>query len=210
MAGAEPGIADRDAAIARLEVLAGRLDRLGLDDFRQMALSPSAALDRDEARRTAEAVAAEAGLTSLVDDARRRVREHLEQVYTAGGYHPTWVTLNWGLSTGPVEDRVAATAAVEDAALAAIVDGVAGDAVVAELRAPFELIAVAHPPRPGGDSLPTLEESRGRGPFVALVTIVLVAIDIGGIVTGFWPLALLVLVVLVGALALARRGGSRA
>ena len=99
---------------------------------------------------------------------------------------------------------MAATAAVEDAALSAVVDGIAADAVVVELRAPFALIADAHPPRPGGDALPTVTEIRGMGALGATVAVVVVAVVIGGFLTGSWPLAALVVGVALGALVLAR------
>lgn len=178
----------REAALERLAAFGARLERISLDDFRQMALSPSAARDRAAARTAAEQVAAASGMAELVDDVRARVRAHMDRVYTGGVYHPTWVTLNWGLSTGPVQDRVAATAAVEDAALATVVDGQAPDEIVATLREPFELIAEAHPPRPGGDALPSVDEVRRLGPFGAAVAVLLIVIVVAWFLINAGPL----------------------
>ena len=53
--------------------------------------------------------------------ARDGARETVLRRYAAGTLHPTWVALNWGISQGTVEDRVAIVEALADAAAAAVV-----------------------------------------------------------------------------------------
>lgn len=198
---------ERDAASERLRAFGARLERIGLDDLRQLVLSPTAADDRAEARATADRAIEAAGLGDVADEALVTVRAYMDRVYVGGAYHPTWVAPNWGLSTGSVEDRVAATMAVEDAALATIAEGLAPDAVVVTLRAPFELIADAHPMPLGGDAPPTLGDVRRLGPVWGSVAIVLLALAAVGWFVNAWPVALGVAV--GGALAVGRWWRSR-
>jgi hypothetical protein len=92
---------------------------------------------RAEVRRTIEDDATVAGLGSLLHDTRQRARDYVIRAYAADLYRPTWVGLNWGVSSGILADRLAVTTAVEDAAMAAVVDGVASAEIVDDLR-PFD------------------------------------------------------------------------
>lgn len=168
--------AARDAAVARLEAFGARLERLGLDDFRQLVPTSRSAPEHADARRAAEVAASAAGLADLVATARERSAAFVDQVYAGGGYHPTWVALNWGLSTGRVEDRLATTSAVQDAALATIVEDLVPGDVVDVLAGPFELIAEAGLPQPGGTALPSMTEMRRHGLGSMVVMAILVAL----------------------------------
>ena len=57
-------------------------------------------------------------------------RDRLLERYSSGGLNPTWITLNWGVSQGSAESRVALIEAIEDAAAAAVVADVADPEVV--------------------------------------------------------------------------------
>ena len=135
----------RRAAEARLETFAASLERIGVEDFRQVALTGLLAPDRVDLRAKATDIAQGAGLGVVLEDARRWAEEYVLRVYAAGGYRPMWLTLNWGLSLGPTSDRVAAVVAVQDAATAAVIEPFADPDVLAALRAPFETIALARP-----------------------------------------------------------------
>lgn len=199
---------ERDAANERLRTFGARLERIGLDDFRQLALSPTAADDRSTARASARQAIDAAGLGDVADQAQAAVIAYMDRVYAGGVYHPTWVAPNWGLSTGPVQDRVAATEAVQDAALGMVGEGIAPDAVVATLCAPFELIADVHPMPQGGDALPTLGDVRRLGPVWGGVAVLFVGIPAVGWFLGASPALLAVAIVaalMVGARLRTRR-----
>lgn len=192
-------------ASIRVAAFGARLERLGLDDYRQVALPALSSDDRASARAAAEQVADAQGLVTVWLDARRAVLTHMDRVYSGGAYHPTWAGLNWGLSTGPVHDRVAATVAVEDAALAAVVDGLAPAEVVDALRGPFELLSDAHPMPVGGDALPTLDDVRRLGRARGLIMIGFVAIAITALLAVSWPFGVVAAVVSIAALIRGRR-----
>jgi hypothetical protein len=186
----------RRAAIERLEAFAAELERLGIEDFRQMALSRTAADSRDGARREAERIAAEAGLTDLVTQARKTVRDYLLRTYGAQTYRPTWIALNWGLSLGSADDRIAAIQAVEDAATAVAVEGIAPPDVTEPLRAAFDLIARVHPLSSTADgALRVAPPVSDRNPIltIAAATFVIV-VAVVTISVGLWPLAALLIV----------------
>ncbi len=167
-----------------------------------MALSASAADERAAARSTAVEAITAAGLGDLAEEARAAAVAYMDRVYTSGGFHPTWVAPNWGLSTGPIADRVAATAAVEDAALATIGDGIAPDDVVDTLRAPFELIAAVHPMPAGGDAVPTLGEIRRLGPVWGTVAVLAARVRRVGWFLGEWPILVAAAIAVIAAVGL--------
>jgi hypothetical protein len=115
---------DADARL-RLEALFTRIDRLIPDDLAHAGLAPGPDDDARAAARSRALDAAEgAGLGQLVDDAVAEARERVLRRWTDGLYRPSWVgMLNWGVSLGRAADRLAVVAAIEDAALAAVVDG---------------------------------------------------------------------------------------
>jgi hypothetical protein len=109
------------AARARLEELFTSFDRLTPFELERVGLRR-----RDEAARAAllrdvVQAADAAGRTVLLEEARTRARDTVFRRYDAGGLHPTWGGLNWGISQGTIEDRVAIVEALEDAAAAAVV-----------------------------------------------------------------------------------------
>lgn len=116
-----PSSRGEDEARARLESLFAGFDRLTPFELERVGLRR-----RDDASRQAMlhdvAEAARAtGRTRLLEEARARAREAVLARYSAGAIHPTWVGLNWGISQGTIEDRVAIVEALEDAAAVAVV-----------------------------------------------------------------------------------------
>lgn len=61
------------------------------------------------------------GRVALVVEARDAAREAVLTRYSAGSFHPTFVALNWGISQGTIENRVAIAETLADAAAAAVV-----------------------------------------------------------------------------------------
>lgn len=127
-----PSLGAEAAARARLEKLFASFDRLTPFELERVGLRR-----RDEATRAAllrdvVQAANAADRTVLLAEARARARDTVFRRYDAGGLHPTWGGLNWGISQGTIEDRVAIVEALEDAASATVVaDLVAPDVVAA-------------------------------------------------------------------------------
>jgi hypothetical protein len=172
------------AAERRLEAFAASLGRIGVEDFRQVALSDVLAPDREALRAEATGIARGAGLGVLHDDARRTAEQYVLRVYAAGSYRATWFALNWGLSLGPTRDRVAAIVAVQDAATAAVIEPFAAPELVEALRAPFETVALARPasratPFAGGHGA----ESRSLAT-ISSVGVVVIALAVALLVIG--------------------------
>jgi hypothetical protein len=128
-------------AEARVDRFFDRLAHVAAADLEGWSVPESVLDDRAESRRQAVDAAAAAGLGGLIVEARQRARDFVTQAYLADQYRPTWVGLNWGVSSGRVEDRLVVTRAVEDAAIAAVVDGVVPPEIVGDLREPFELVS---------------------------------------------------------------------
>lgn len=137
--GADPAVdpdADK-AALERVERLFAEFDRLTPDELGRIGLL---AADEDEHERLLDAVdeaAARTGRMALVDQVRLLARETVLRRYATGTLHPTWIALNWGVSQGTIEDRVAIVEALTDAAAAAVVE----DALDPEIAAALALDA---------------------------------------------------------------------
>jgi hypothetical protein len=127
-----------DAARARLDALFETFDRLTPDELGRIGIGSW----DEEARRDlldAVAVAAErTGRAALVDEARTRARDAVLARYSSGTMKPTWAGLNWGLSQGTVEDRVAIVEVLSDAAAAAVLADVLEPDVYDALSLPAE------------------------------------------------------------------------
>jgi hypothetical protein len=137
VAGPSEDPATDTAALERVERLFAEFDRLTPDELGRIGFL---AADDDERERLLDAVdeaAARTGRTALVDEARHLARETVLRRYATGTLHPTWIGLNWGLSQGTVEDRVAIIEALTDAAAAAAVE----DALDPEIAAALALDA---------------------------------------------------------------------
>jgi hypothetical protein len=120
--------------------LAG-LERLTVDDLSVLALPEPDPAERTALLAQAEAAALEAGRDEELRAALRRAREALVEAFSFRGYDPTWFGLNWGRSLGRADYRARLVAAVEDAAVAAVVADLLPEDDVAALREPFERLA---------------------------------------------------------------------
>jgi hypothetical protein len=110
-----------DAAQARVDLLFATFDRLTPDELARIGIGGWDSDERDALLRELDAAVARTGREAMVAEARERARNVVIERYTAGGLHPTWVGLNWGLSQGTVEDRVGIAEVLSDAAAAAAV-----------------------------------------------------------------------------------------
>jgi hypothetical protein len=124
---------DDAAARGRLERLFADLDRLTPDELGRIGLRPAAPEERRELRAAVDEAARRTGRGALVEEARQSAVDAVLGRYAAGGLRPTFVGLNWGLSQGTVEDRVAIAEAVSDAAAAAVVEDALDPKVAAAL-----------------------------------------------------------------------------
>jgi hypothetical protein len=133
-----PPMTDVAEASARLEAFIARLQRLDLEDLRLVALPLPDPRERAALLKNVDLVAAEAGRTALVDDARQRARDAVVTAYNRHAYDPTWAGLNWGRSLGTTRDRLGLVVAVVDAAIAAVLSDLLDEETAASLSEPFE------------------------------------------------------------------------
>lgn len=120
-------------ARARLERLFEGFNRLTPDELARIGYRSAHGDEHDELMDAVDDAANRTGRRELVDEARWRAGEAVMRRYAEGTLHPTWVALNWGLSQGTVEDRVAIVEALADAAAAVVVEDVLDPEVAAAL-----------------------------------------------------------------------------
>ena len=121
------------------------LDHLGIEDVGLVSLPHDGAAERTPARESAVQACEAAGLGPLLETTREKARTRVIRMYDRNMYQPTWAGLNWGRSLGTVEDRVAVAAAIEDAAIGTVADGVAPADDVETLLEPMRLLVAMHP-----------------------------------------------------------------
>lgn len=186
-----------EAAEQRVAAFLDEVADLPIEAFAQTALSSAGTADaRISARTDADRIARSVGLDELTAEARESVRAHIVRMYDEGLYRPTMVGLNWGLSEGTVGDRIAAMVAAEDAVTAAALEPFLTDHAFELLSSPFELITRSQAIDASFDMTRATARAVGgagparwtRGwPLAVIVLAVLVAA-----VTGWWPIAVLV------------------
>ncbi|MBA2381315.1 MAG: hypothetical protein H0V73_04315 [Chloroflexi bacterium] len=165
------------AAADRLDVFLDRLDRTGLEDLEVLTLPEpdpdlrAELLDRvDEAARSAGEQR-----TKQVRDARLRVREILLRRFALASLPVTWVGIGWQTRPSRTEDRMRLMTAIEDAAVAAIMEDRLDRDDLAALREGFDLAASM--PGTGLTGVPDLSGRRGMA---APLAAVLLAAGAGG------------------------------
>ncbi len=128
-------------AIDRTAAFLATLLRFSVDDLAVLALPEPDPDERTALLARAITAAEEAGRLDEVRAAPGRAREVIVNSFAFRAYDPTWFGLNWGRSLGRSDDRARLLAAVEDAAVAAVVADLLPEDEVAALREPFERIA---------------------------------------------------------------------
>jgi hypothetical protein len=135
------GIDAEAAARARLDLVFSALDRLTPDELGHVGLRRQDGHAYQELIDTIEAAARASDRSVLMGEARTLARETVLRRYAEGSFHATYVGLNWGLSQGTTEDRVAIAEAVADAAAAAVVADLVDPEVVEALSMDISHVA---------------------------------------------------------------------
>jgi hypothetical protein len=194
------------AARARVAVLLERARRIQLQVV--VVAPPDEA--RLAARDRARAAAIAAGRGRLLDDAIAAARDQTLRAFARSAFSGTWAFTDWSMSVARADDRVAAASALEEAAMAEVVEDLADPETLDILRSTSEeLASMAEVPTPGsiagfGRPAATIH---GLLPLalVGALAIVLVLAGLGG--ASIVSLALGV--TLVAGLAQRRRGPQR-
>jgi len=131
----------RADAIERFEAFAAGLERFSLEAFRTVAMRVRDPDDRDRLTSEAADVAESAGIGDVVERARDAVADHVMAAYDGGIFRPALIALNWGMSNGPTEDRVAVVQAVQDGVTAAVLGPLGPPALVSALAGPYNDLA---------------------------------------------------------------------
>jgi hypothetical protein len=166
---------DEAAARGRVEALMERLRRV---DLQVVVVGPPDAT-RLAARDRARALAIAARRTDLFDAASTAARDATLRAFARAGFSGTWAATEMSASVTRANDRVAAAAAFEEAAMAAVVEDLADDDTLDVLRATSnELDRSTGIPPPG--SLATLGAGSGvaaRGPVGVAALVALVVLS---------------------------------
>ncbi len=109
------------AARERLDTLFRAFDRLTPDELARIGYRLAPDEERDPLLDAIDEAAERTGRGVLVGEARDAAREAVLTRYSAGSFRPTFVGLNWGVSQGTIESRVAIAETLADAAAAAVV-----------------------------------------------------------------------------------------
>lgn len=132
-----------DPAADRLDAFLEQLDRTALEDLEVVALPEpdpdlrAALLDRvDEAARYAGD-----DRVKQIRDARLRVREIVLRRFAVAALPMTWVGIGWETRPSRTTDRIRLMAAIEDAAIAAMMEDRLEPDDLAALREGFDLAA---------------------------------------------------------------------
>ena len=136
-----PAMTDPDAAPPAdpLAAFLAELGRFSVDDLAMVALPEPDPDERAALLQRAVDAAHAADRREELAAAPARAREQLFRAWSRRGYEPTWFGLNWGRSLGRADDRARLVAAVEDAAVAAVVADLLSAEDVGALREPFEI-----------------------------------------------------------------------
>jgi hypothetical protein len=143
-----------------------------------------------------------AGRRDLLESATRGAREVALRAFSRSGFSGTWAATDMGASVVRADDRVAAAAAFEAAATAAVAEDVI-DAETAEiLREPTDALRrTTGLPPPG--ALSNFTSGRGRGSTNAIPVVLAILVVVAGVVVGYLAGALAIgLLVIVAGLTL--------
>lgn len=182
------------AARDRVEDVLERLRRVDL----QVVVVAAPDAIRIAARGRARQAAVAAGRSELFDEAAMAAREAALRAFARGGFTGTWAATEMAVSVANAGDRVAAAAAFEEAAVAAVVEDLVDDETLETLRATSgELDSTTGLPIPGDLASLTARATRATSVPAVLVA-VLATIAIGGVIGVMVGLAFGVIVFGIG------------
>jgi hypothetical protein len=181
------------AASARVESLLERITKVELGII--VVAPPDA--ERMAARDRARAAAIAAGRGPLLEDAMRAAREVTMRSFARAGFSGTWAVTEMAASVTRSGDRVAAAAAFEQAAAAAVVEDLVDPDTLETLRATSDELGratgMATPGSLAGFAAPVA--SAAHGPFQVLLAVFFVAVCVAVAAVVDLGLGLLVLAV---------------
>lgn len=168
----EPTSDDNGAAgaSARVEVLRDRLDRI---DLQVIVVAPPDAVRR-AARERASEVARAAGRGALLDDTLDEVRDRTLRAFSRAAFSGTWAASEMAASVASARDRVAAVAALEEAAIAAVAEDLVDEDTLDTLRATADhLLSLTGIPTPMAlSALGSPRAGASRNPLPSAIIIV--------------------------------------
>ena len=147
----------RTAASDRARRALADLERLDMTALSRISLSLRDAEMRSPMREEAVGAAERAGLGPILDEARRRAREHVTGAFDRAPFQGIGIDVAEVRSRSSVDDRVAAMMAAEDAVIAAVADPYLSDDVRDAMTTPFERL---RPPDGLGVSIPAVGQPR--------------------------------------------------
>jgi hypothetical protein len=195
---------DAGAAAARARV-AHMLEQMTRVELQVVVVSMP-----DETRRAAEDRARDAaivaGRTALLREAVQAAREATIRLFARGGYSGTWAVTDRSISVANASDRVAAAAAFEEAAMAAVVEDLVDDETVHILRSTSdELAHFTGMPIPGSLSAvasPAVGAIRSPIQVAIVVAVVIVCAIVGfGVASVSGLVAVFLAIGIIGAVA---------
>lgn len=127
-----PGMDDGlTGAVARVEALRDQLSRI---ELQVVVVAPPGAVRR-AARERATETALASGRGQLLDETLADVRETTLRAFARASFSGTWAASQMAVSVASARDRVAAVAAFEEAAIAAVTEDLVDDEALDILRA---------------------------------------------------------------------------
>jgi hypothetical protein len=134
------------AARARVAVLLERARRIQLQVVVVAPPDEARLAARDRARTAAIA----AGRGELIDEATAAARDQTLRGFARSAFSGTWAFTDWSMSVARADDRVAAASALEEAAMAEVVEDLVDPETLDILRSTSEeLASLAEMPTPG-------------------------------------------------------------
>lgn len=137
------------ASIAARARVQGILERLARSSLQVVVVAPPDAT-RVAARERAHAAAIVAGRGVLFDQAVAAARDATFRTFARSAFSGTWALTDMAMSVTNAQDRMAAATAIEEAAIAAVVEDLVDDDTIEVLRSTAgDLVMGTSVPQPG-------------------------------------------------------------
>jgi hypothetical protein len=167
------------AARARVAALLDTLARIDL----QVVVVAMPDQTRKMARDRATEAAIIAGRGPLLYEVTAEVREVVLRLFARAGFSGTWAVTEMSMSVARADDRVAAAAAFEEAAMAAVVEDLVDEKTLAILRATSgEIVGLKGIPSPGSLASFATPATEVKGPWSTVIVVAMIAIVVAGAV----------------------------